>query len=116
MTLEAPHIDAVLGVTELLELLREFKSVFVVGVRAKSFWEKDIEAYPFPQGALLIATDNDEVRYPAAFVRGDQDSFIISRTPSWFGASWSAHLEGIVESKPGFHLPDYAFPPMTIQW
>jgi hypothetical protein len=116
MMLEAPSMTSVLGFTELLELLRDHRSIFVIGIRAKSFWDKGIEAYPFPQGALLVHSDDDESRYPEIFVHGDQDKFIVSHVPKWFADTWSAHLEGIVESKPGFHLPNHAFPPMTINW
>lgn len=110
MTVEAPSIHEVLGVPELLALLSDAGSIFVIGQRANIFWEKGVSAYPFPQGTMLLREDADEVRYPTLFVRGDQGKYSVSRIPAWFGETWFAHLEGIVESTPGFHLPDYAFP------
>ena len=110
----------VLDITEVPQTLRVQKSIFVVGMRAKMFWDRGIDAYPFHQGALLVCGPEDEMRYPTMFLHSVGGKLSITQeSPAWFPELWEQHLCGIVEHKPaGFHLPDHARPvcKLPVKW
>lgn len=106
--------------SELLAVLDQCGSVFVVGGRGPEFWHRGIEAYPFGSdfGVLLIRTPADEYRYPRFIATPKaEDTYVLhNQVPGpladAFADRWSFHLEGIVESSPvPIRLPEWAFAP-----
>jgi len=109
----------VLDTATLPEVLKKQRSIFVVGVRANSFWKTGIDAYPFHQGALLVHAPEDEMRYPTMFLHSLAGQLIIAQEPWWFTQIWNDHLAGIIDhSPPDFHLPEYARPhcELPVKW
>jgi hypothetical protein len=106
-----------IGLDGLLALRDQHGSVFVFAGRGSWFWRRDIEAYPFPDGVLIIRRDEDECRWPGALVTEiaegeynlhlDRPDRAVALREQWLG-----HLAGFVEyGMAPVKLPDWAFPP-----
>jgi hypothetical protein len=110
--------NAVIGIEQLKELVEEHGSLFVFGGRGRWFWSRGINAYPFSEGALVMLGDDDERRWPGAFLTAiAEDTFTLHADlpvdrGEAFRERWHAHLSGIVEYSPmPVTLPPWAFPP-----
>ncbi|MFN7934752.1 MAG: hypothetical protein U0R19_15595 [Bryobacteraceae bacterium] len=106
------------GLEHLIRLRDQHGSVFVFGVRGGWFWSRGIEAYPFVGGVLVIRQDDDEHRWPGAFLTAIAEgkytlhSDLPGDRAAAFRDEWMAHLAGIVEYAPvPVTLPSWAFPP-----
>lgn len=106
--------------SELLAVLDQCGSVFVVGGRGPEYWNRGIDAYPFGSdfGVLLVRTATDEYRYPRFIAtRTPDDTYVLHNhfpgpLADAFADRWNFHLEGIVESSPApIRLPEWAFAP-----
>jgi hypothetical protein len=111
-------INVVIGIEQLERLVEEHGSVFVFGGRGSSFWTRGIDAYPFNDGALVIRRDEDERRWPGAFLTAIADGAytlhadLPGERAATFREQWLEHLAGIVEySTEPVRLPAWAFPP-----
>jgi hypothetical protein len=107
-----------IGLAELLALRDQYGSVFVFAGRGRWFWRRDIEAYPFPDGVLIVGVDEAERRWPGAFLTAIAEGAytIHANLPddraAKFREQWLEHLAGIVEySTEPIRLPAWAFPP-----
>lgn len=103
---------------QLLALRDQHGSVFVFAGRGRWFWSRGIDAYPFAYGVLVIREDDDEHRWPGAFVTATTpDTYVLHADlpgdrAAAFRDQWLFHLAGIVEYAPvPITLPPWAFPP-----
>jgi hypothetical protein len=92
--------------------------VFVFAGRGRWFWSRGIEAYPFVGGVLVIREDDDERRWPGAFLTAIAEGAYTLHADlpgdraATFREQWLEHLAGIVEySTEPVRLPAWAFPP-----
>lgn len=111
-------INVMIGIEQLKQLVEEYGSVFVFGVRGGWFWSRGIDAYPFVGGVLVIREDDDEHRWPGAFLTAiAEGKYTIhpdlpGDRAAAFRDEWMAHLAGVVEcSTVPVRLPARAFPP-----
>jgi hypothetical protein len=108
-----------IDIEQLRQLVEERGCVFVFGCRAPWFWPREIQAYPFREGALVVRTVEDEYRWPGAFLTAITDGVFTlhDQLPgdraAAFRDRWLFHLAGIVEYAPVpiMTLPPWSFPP-----
>ncbi|MBS1826210.1 MAG: hypothetical protein JST93_12885 [Acidobacteria bacterium] len=107
-----------IGFDELLALRDEYGAVFVFAGQGRWFWRQGIEAYPFPDGVLIIRGDEDERRWPGAFLTATAQGVytlhadLPGNRATTYREQWLEHLAGIVEySTEPVTLPAWAFPP-----